>query len=603
MYEWVNTKIQISEIQNNSGIRFPESGSQAVWITKTEGSIKAFLDKCGHMGASISCSNGKFVCPMHGWTYHLDGSNTVPNSPGLFQIQVREDENGFVEVELPQAQQPTFEDEDGYPLPEIKVHSHACLELQYKNHSILFDPWLVSPAYFGSWHLFPKARVSPNELRPDVIVITHPHPDHFHPETLEQFPRDIPIFFPNFSSKFIDTKLLEMGFTNVHAVLFGEEQLVTKGLTFTFLQPQSFWEDSSVFVRAGSWTWLNQNDAGSILDDSLLPNRINLLSTSFDQGASGFPLTWFNLREERKPKLMQLAKSNMLKLLPARARQVNAEHFLPFAGHWRLGLQQHQTYAEMIPHTHLTEVTEAFNIAGVSTKVLELLPGESYSFETAITLNNVAARNEYELGFTSDVHYESDKEHVPDSYNYESFEKYLEELSYNAWAQRCEPVLFRVEIQETGDIFSVDFGEKNDKEQIQIDVEIPRFMASKLIEGDTNWDHLAIGYWGKWSRIPDIYPPNFMRLLQVGNIQLFNEPAYKSGEVILDSSVSDLINLSPDLVSGILSRAGMPCISCSRSNSETLDEAMKIHRISEDWKERTVREISAILGNVQSTVD
>ena len=596
MFEWVNTEILVSSIEMNSGVKFQQEHRPDVWITKTSESVTAFFDKCGHMGAALACSNSTFVCPMHGWTYNLDGSNKIQNSPGLISVNVRINISGFVEIELPVIKPITTEETHGGPKPLIKVHSHACLELQYAGRSLLFDPWLVSPAYFGSWHLFPNARIIPEELKPDAIVITHPHPDHFHPETLDHFSRDTPIFFPSFSSKFIDKLLLEMGFTNFHPVLFGEEQILEPGLSFTFLQPQSFWEDSSVFVKAGSWTWLNQNDAGSVLDDSLLPRSLNLLSTSFDQGASGYPLTWFNLREERKPKLMQLAKSNMLKLLPARANQVNAEYFLPFAGHWRLGLQQHQQYAEMIPHTHLREVTQAFKVAGVQSTVLEVLPGESFSFESEIHSKNHVTRDIYEADFVPDKIEFDQTNHL--AYDIEGFQSYLEDLTTNSWAQRCEPVHFQVEVEEIGQKHSVFFGDTNAEELVQIKVTIPLFIASKLLSGETNWDHIAIGYWGKWSRTPDIYPPNFMRLLQVGNVPLYFEPSDKNEDAILHSSVSDLVSASPELISGILSRAGMPCISCSRSNSETLEQAMAIHRINDDWKVRTLREISAVLANV-----
>jgi hypothetical protein len=55
------------------------------------------------------------------------------------------------------------------------------------------------------------------------------------------------------------------------------------------------WEDSAVLVKvlddSTDFVWLNQVDAGAPYDIENL-DRIDLLSSAFDQGASGYPLTW-----------------------------------------------------------------------------------------------------------------------------------------------------------------------------------------------------------------------------------------------------------------------------------------------------------------------
>ena len=401
----------------------------------------------------------------------------------------------------------------------------------------------------------------------------------------------MPIFFPKFQSRYIDRTLEKLGFRNLNPTLFGAEVEVTENFRFKFLQPQSLWEDSSLLVTAGDWTWLNQNDAGSVLDDSQVPMNIDLLSTAFDQGASGYPLTWENIRSEVKPKLMELSKTRTLRLLPERADQLSAKYFLPFAGHWRLGLKEHEAYSEMIPHTTLDEVTSAFSTFGTSCSVLELLPGDSYDFNANLLESNEESHREYLLGFTHLV----DNVYAPKvDFDFEKFVSTVEELASNSDALNCESVIFQVLVEEYPDALEVQFGPKTDS-PIRIKVIIPKYVAYLLSENLTNWDHIAIGYWGKWSRKPDIYPPNFMRLMQIGyQSELRQIEIVVDDQRILKSSIADLLELEPDLVSAVLSRAGMPCDACTKANSESLENAFQLHSINLNWQHRVVSELKPI---------
>ena len=120
---------------------------------------------------------------------------------------------------------------------------------------------------------------------------------------------------------------------------------------------------------------------------------------------------------------------------------------------------------------------------------------------------------------------------------------------------------------------------------IDITVEIPTKILILLASGKANWDHVAIGYWGTWDRAPNIYPANFMRLLQSGYTAPYSNKNFKvskSDSAVLETAISDLIESNPSEVTRILNRAGLPCISCSRQNSETLKNAFEIHGLDLD---------------------
>ncbi len=67
----------------------------------------------------------------------------------------------------------------------IQLHSHACLEVSYEGFTLLTDPWLDGPAFLGAWAPYPPPDASGADLRPDAILITHEHSDHFHEPTLQ----------------------------------------------------------------------------------------------------------------------------------------------------------------------------------------------------------------------------------------------------------------------------------------------------------------------------------------------------------------------------------------------------------------------------------
>ena len=53
---------------------------------------------------------------------------------------------------------------------KVTFYGHACLGLDFAGYSILIDPFFVGN---------PVARMSPSELHPNLILVTHGHQDHF----------------------------------------------------------------------------------------------------------------------------------------------------------------------------------------------------------------------------------------------------------------------------------------------------------------------------------------------------------------------------------------------------------------------------------------
>ena len=100
---------------------------------------------------------------------------------------------------------------------KVEFISTACILIFLKNgKSILCDPWIGGSAYYGSWFKFPPIPQQLLErytgLDPDFIYVSHIHPDHFHPETLISFNKNIPLLILKRKAPQLRNQLASLGF-------------------------------------------------------------------------------------------------------------------------------------------------------------------------------------------------------------------------------------------------------------------------------------------------------------------------------------------------------------------------------------------------------
>jgi len=477
----------------------------------------------------------------------------------------------------------------------LELLAHASFLLTVGDRRVLFDPWLAGPTYWGSWHHYPKFDVNIPGLGVTDIVITHPHPDHFHLPTLEFFDRSIRVFVPNFESRILQEELRRLGFEDIRVIPWEEEVRISADLKFAFLRPLSQWEDSSCIVVVKNWVWLNQVDAGASLRAELLPTRVDLFTSSFDMGASGWPLTW-NISEGRKGSIMKAGKQQTLETIRTRSQQLGARYYAPFAGWWRLGLDVHQTFAERISHTTHEDLAEIFE--GEETSLLKTLPS------SRIRLLDMTHSCDWDVveQLRSSVAVDTWEEPEPalkDGVLVEKIRNLMAELVSLSLATVCENVSLSVQISGVRFSENFRFGNGTSSEMVEIRVEIPRWIAELLVDGDSTaiWNHVDIGYWCRWERTPDIYPANFMRLLQLGRpSSLFSEKRTVNSRGIRSQAVADFIERDAEMAQAILNRAGLPCVSCTRANSDSLGNAFEIHAVPEHLRLRVEAELSALMS-------
>jgi hypothetical protein len=570
--------------------------ARSYWVRKdVAGKVdKVLLDKCAHMGSPLVVTAKGFTCRSHGWIYDHDGRNTALGSPALQQVSFVVS-GDYLELDINEATPLLIRKGELVGDETLELLSHASFLLRANGRSILFDPWLVDSAYWGSWIHFPSRAITPEEIEVTDIIITHPHPDHFHIPTLKRLPRDARIFIPNFESGIMQQELKRLGFTNVHCAEWEKVIELDNDIEFAFLRPVSLWEDSSCLVRVKDWIWLNQNDSGAALQDDLIPERVNLLSTSFDIGASGYPLTW-EIPDGRKISIIKASKRNLLEAILRRCEQVRADHYSPFAGWWRHGLVEHQEMASKLEHTSLEDLRQLFE--GSNTALVETIPSSKVVLKTMSHSWDVDCKLQLSapspiVKITTQPRASSDEDLAS------KVSQHLINLQGMSIASNSEAVLFEVSIPEIGFALSVPFGAANEQVLVKISAEIPAWIAELLVGDDSTatWNHVDIGYWISWERSPDVYPVNFMRLLQLGYVEGLRVYSRDSDDEPIDKkSIAELMEIDPELVTSILSRAGLPCASCTRKNSDSLGNAFEIHKVPEQLKQRSRAMLSGLIS-------
>ena len=152
----------------------------------------------------------------------------------------------------------------------FKVLSHASMQVNYQNDSLLIDPWLVGSCYWRSWWNYPPVKSEALEnLKPTAIYITHVHWDHWHCPSLKQFlNQDVEIITHDEPNKRSLRDLQEFGFKKIKILKHGESYNIG-GIKITPYQFGLFLNDSAVVIETPEVKILNANDckiAGASLE-------------------------------------------------------------------------------------------------------------------------------------------------------------------------------------------------------------------------------------------------------------------------------------------------------------------------------------------------
>jgi UDP-MurNAc hydroxylase len=218
----------------------------------------------------------------------------------------------------------------------ITFLGHVGLFVETEHGSVLCDPWFT-PAYFGSWFVFPRNdALDPAPFsQPDYVYLSHLHRDHFDATWLAaHVDRNATVLLPAFGVDHLERALRDLGFTRFVSVPHGE-RIHLGGLEIAVLAYTSPADgplgDSAIAIGDGRTRILNQNDARPHSRGELA--ALGPFDGQFVQfsGAIWYPVA-YDFPPVEKAQLAADKRVNEM----ARARQyvewVDAAHVFPCAG-------------------------------------------------------------------------------------------------------------------------------------------------------------------------------------------------------------------------------------------------------------------------------
>jgi CMP-N-acetylneuraminate monooxygenase len=592
---------------------------RSYFLARSEEGYHLLSTTCPHQGGVVVDAQSCFECPHHGWRFDR-ATGVCLNAPGqrLASLPVTAS-NGQLSVELPAARRSRGARGAPRLAPQaltMQLHSHACLEIVRDGFSLLTDPWLCGPAFYGAWMHYPPPIVDAASLRPNAIVITHEHPDHFHEPTLRCFDRSVPVLVPDFPNRRMVGRLEQSGFVNVRPLPFGEPVALHPDITVTCFEPESLWNDAIVLFDIGGFRILNINDAGLNHRIAAQVAPVDVVAAQFSTGASGYPLTWSHLADETKIHIMERSCRGKLRMLREAVDLYGSDYLLPFASHFALWHPSHRDFARMTRKNTLDDVLEAFSDSDV--RVIDLLAGEVWDVpsdsirrvwpDRRVLLEQSAVLEYVERRFDAAEF----AEHHPtrEDLTRAELEAYFLRLNDTAEVAFCEDLTVTVRASSARTAatcvtlsFEVLGGvlrllpEPPPAPNLVID--IPIGLLQDIVTNNMSWDDATIGYWCRFKRSPDVYHAGFWRLLQAPYFQRPIDPGHAGS---LGSGVSraavigDLIEQFGPAAERVLRRYGLYCTGCHRSAYDTIEHAARQHGIEAAAVDRLVVDLDRVVG-------
>ncbi|WIV66865.1 MBL fold metallo-hydrolase [Natrialbaceae archaeon AArc-T1-2] len=248
---------------------------------------------------------------------------------------------------------------------EVTYLSSAALLIDDGQAQLLCDPWLVDGAYYGSWAHHPDFDAQPEEFTDvDYIYLSHIHPDHFDPATLERMDADIPVLIHDYRWDYLREAVEDLGYEaielphderthlagdlhiNVLAADGCDPQLCGNYFGCTWYddqadEPGSTQVDSMAVIDDGEHTIVNTNDCPYQLAESGCRKikrdygHIDLVCHQYS-AAQFYPQAVTNYDHERKVRERERVIREKHELALEFLDIFEPDYYMPFAGEYLL---------------------------------------------------------------------------------------------------------------------------------------------------------------------------------------------------------------------------------------------------------------------------
>ena len=573
---------------------------------------------CPHQGGVVVIDGEtQYRCPQHDWTFEPGSGeclNTVGgNSLDRYEVTTR-DGGLYADIETSSEIEFSVDIEDAKPTVELV--SHATLLIEYDGFTLVTDPWVEGHAVLDAWVPYPPATRSAEDIaaKADAIWITHEHSDHLHIPTLSEFDSDIPVYIPGQNADRLSSRIGEAGLENIHALPAEVPYKIAENIEAVSFESESTWYDSLLVLNCGGFRILNENDAGINWRVRDRIPEIDFIAASFSFGASGFPLAWHQVDEDRKQQIMRSRNKNCLETCKQLVEMFDADYLLPFAKYMGLVGSEVEDVRKRMEKNTPWDVQEW--LKGTDVEVLDLLPGEKWLGETG-EFSRRENRMEYfdpEFKKNSLKRAHEEMESMIDcgfDITHEDIGTYFESMSGSELARRVGShafslhltsedrtlygvVIFRdgtISYEPSSDI--VGFGDVDT--EYHVIMKCPGDVVQFIIENDWAWDTVGTGHVGDFWRRPDTYNLHFWRLLhapwEARNDIYRQAQLFGIDTPLKNIPIANLIEFEG--VEDLLMEYGLNCVGCPTGKGEDIVEACTIHGFRKEQATELVDRLEA----------
>lgn len=312
---------------------FNSTLNHIVEVNSNKEVVKVIDKVCDHAGGKLILNGQEAVCPMHNWRLCLNTLNYSDSHISKKVIPFKIIDNNLVVPDSNKNLINPFIDYNSKSETKIRWLNHASVYFEVNGISLVTDPWLFGPAFMTGWWLSDPSSLDSLDLlnKADFIYISHNHPDHLHPETLNKIGRDKKFIVANFPTRSTEKYLNALGFNNVFPLDFNTIYELSNQFRVSILKSGDFRDDSGIYLNIGKFQFLLTVDA-NFLNSNVLPKDIDLLMTSFAGGASGFPLCFENYSIDEKLNILNRNKIAINSQVINYLKITNPKYYMPYAG-------------------------------------------------------------------------------------------------------------------------------------------------------------------------------------------------------------------------------------------------------------------------------
>jgi hypothetical protein len=291
---------------------------------------------------------------------------------------------------------------------KITYITHACLLIEVEGIKILTDPWLIGPCWGGTlWH-YPTHSFTPKNLpRPDVIFYSHGHDDHFHEETISNFPKSWKnslILAPNFNKKWWE-KTISKKFLNFKLLNHNQNFIYKNKIKFQAFVNDQGDMDSSLKISTFNKCIFLQTDNLMSLHEAKRISKIEKIDFAFVLPfLTGMFPGFYTWDSETLIKLGKQKIQSSLNYCSEIVRNLKPKYTIPYA--CDLGYLGEKFHINLI-HTHnKSDLIKFLKNKKIKTAPIILNPGDHIKYDKKLHIN---IQNKNNNEFDSLIKFANDK--------------------------------------------------------------------------------------------------------------------------------------------------------------------------------------------------